>query len=99
MNSSCERSCSSLDSHKSVLGRQDRSYNVTTTELRHPYFLIASIAETFEDLGERDRALMWIARAFDAGVTPSYFQGQPPLRELIADDRYQQLAEERVDQS
>ena len=44
-----------------------------------------------------DRALLWVARAFDAGVAPSYFKGQPPLRDLIADDRYQQLAEERGD--
>ena len=53
--------------------------------------LIAHIAETFEDLGERDRALDWVARSFDAGISPSRFDDRPTLRELVADPRYQEL--------
>ncbi|MCP4897128.1 MAG: tetratricopeptide repeat protein, partial [bacterium] len=53
--------------------------------------LIAHIAETFEDLGERDQALVWVARSFEAGVSPRQFDDRPTLRELVADDRYQQL--------
>jgi serine/threonine-protein kinase len=58
--------------------------------------LIAHIAETLEDLDDRERALKWVARSFDAGVTPSRFEGRPTLRELVADDRYQQLVREKT---
>jgi serine/threonine-protein kinase len=61
--------------------------------------LIAHIAETFEDLGERKNALLWVARSFDAGVLPSRFDDRPTLRELVADDRYQELVQEKFNRS
>jgi tetratricopeptide (TPR) repeat protein/predicted Ser/Thr protein kinase len=57
--------------------------------------LIALVAETFEDLGDRNRALDWVARSFEAGVSPSRFEGRPTLRGLVADERYRRLADER----
>jgi serine/threonine-protein kinase len=59
--------------------------------------LIAHIAETFEDLGDRDQALEWVARAFDAGLSSERFDERPTLRELVADERYQLLVQERND--
>ena len=57
--------------------------------------LTAKIAETFEDLGERNRALEWVARSFAAGASPSSYEGRPTLRGLVADERYRRLAEEK----
>jgi hypothetical protein len=57
--------------------------------------LIAQVAETFEDLGERDRALEWVARSFAAGESPSRYEGRPTLRGLVADESYRALAEEQ----
>jgi serine/threonine-protein kinase len=57
--------------------------------------LIAQVAETFEDLGERNRALEWVARSFAAGESPSRYEGRPTLRGLVADERYRELAEGR----
>jgi tetratricopeptide (TPR) repeat protein len=54
--------------------------------------LIAQIAETFEDLGARNRALEWVARSFEAGESPSRFEGRPTLRGLVADEGFRRLA-------
>jgi serine/threonine-protein kinase len=56
--------------------------------------LIAHIAETLEDLDDRERALEWVARAFVAGISPARFENRPTLRELVADERYQELVRE-----
>jgi tetratricopeptide (TPR) repeat protein len=71
---------------------------VVAEEQQEPQ-LIAHIAETLEDLDDRERALVWVARAFDAGITPSRFENRPTLRELVADERYQQLVQEKFDYS
>ncbi len=60
--------------------------------------LMAQIAETFEDVGDRENALEWVARSFAMGISPSRFEIRPTLRELVADERYQQLVEESFDQ-
>ncbi len=57
--------------------------------------LLAQVAEAFEDVGERDRALDWVARSFEAGESPSRFEGRPTLRGLVADERYRRLADEK----
>jgi tetratricopeptide (TPR) repeat protein len=54
--------------------------------------LIAQVAETFEDLGDRSRALRWVARSFEAGESPSRFEGRPTLRALVADEAYRKVA-------
>jgi hypothetical protein len=56
--------------------------------------VIGNIAGTWEDLGERDRALEWVGRAFDRGVLPSRFENRPLLRGLVADERYRALVRE-----
>jgi tetratricopeptide (TPR) repeat protein/TolB-like protein len=55
--------------------------------------LISKIAETYSDLGERDRALEWVDRAFAAGEPRSRFEDRPTMSRLIADERYQALVE------
>jgi eukaryotic-like serine/threonine-protein kinase len=56
---------------------------------------MASVAAAYEDLGERERALEWVGRAFDKGVQRNEFENQPALRALIADERYRKLVDAR----
>ncbi|MEJ2188904.1 MAG: tetratricopeptide repeat protein [Acidobacteriota bacterium] len=60
--------------------------------------VLALIGETFEDAGERDRALRWMGRALAGGVPPSRFTNRPSLRGLIDDPRFQSLLPEQPDQ-
>ena len=52
---------------------------------------MATVAEGLEDLGERERALEWIGRALDAGLTPAWIERRPGLRNLTSDPRFQAL--------
>jgi hypothetical protein len=52
--------------------------------------LMARVGMSFEDLGERERALEWIAKALERGYSRSYLELSPALRELRADPRYAQ---------
>jgi serine/threonine-protein kinase len=60
------------------------------TDPQDPH-VIGNIAEIWEDLGERERALEWVGRSFERGVLPSRFENRPLQRELIADPRYRNL--------
>jgi serine/threonine-protein kinase len=51
----------------------------------------ANLAETLWDVGDHERAIEWVERAFDAGVPRSRFEGRPTLRDMIADERYRAL--------
>ena len=48
-------------------------------------------ASTYENLGMRDNALLWIGKAIKNGYSRSEVEHQPELKELVADKRYQQL--------
>lgn len=51
----------------------------------------ANLAETLWDVGDHEQAIEWVARAFDAGVPRSRFEGRPTLRDMVADERYRAL--------
>jgi len=53
--------------------------------------LMATIAESYEDLGDRDRALEWIGRALDGGLSTDWIDRHPSLNRLTQDPRYQDL--------
>jgi len=55
--------------------------------------LLALIGESYEDLGERDRALEWLGRALDNGLALSQIEGMPSLDELRKDERYRELTQ------
>ena len=78
------------------LGERDLGFeaveSAAAAELTDP-LLMVSIAETFEDLDDRERALEWVGRAFTAGVSPSEFGDNPTLRDLVADERYRSLTD------
>lgn len=49
-------------------------------------------ASTYEHLGNREQALLWIGRALTNGYPRSEIKNQPELEKLVADIRYKQLA-------
>jgi len=57
----------------------------------HDVQLMGAIAESFEDLGERDRALHWLERALKDGQSIEWVEQAPSLADLRTDPRYQQL--------
>lgn len=46
---------------------------------------------TYEHLGNREQALLWIGRALKNGYSRSEIENQPELAQLVADKRYKQL--------
>ncbi len=58
--------------------------------------IIGDVAGALEDLGDRERALEWVERAFAAGAPPSRFEKRPLLRDLVADPRYRELRLEAI---
>jgi len=56
--------------------------------------LMSVVGESYEDLGDRDRALYWLGRALDSGVTVAQLEGMPSLDKLRKDPRYAELTNE-----
>jgi len=67
----------------------DQAIAIGTKDVR----VLATIGETFEDLGERDQALVWIGKALEGGVSPDVFDSKPTLRGLVDDERYRQMVD------
>jgi serine/threonine-protein kinase len=55
--------------------------------------LMTVIGESYEDLGDRDRALLWLGRALDNGVTLAQLERMPSLDRLRKDARYGELTQ------
>jgi hypothetical protein len=55
---------------------------------------MAAIGESFEDLGERDRAVEWIEKALKAGFSTATLEEGPALRDLRSDPRFKKLIEQ-----
>jgi len=51
-------------------------------------------ASIYENLGMRDDALLWIGKAIENGYSRSEIENQPELKQLMADERYQQLLQD-----
>ena len=47
----------------------------------------------YEQLGDREQAIYWIDEALKNGYSFSEIKYQPELHKLIADDRFQAIAE------
>ena len=53
--------------------------------------LLAIIGESYEDLGDRERALEWLARALDNGLEVAQLERMPSLEALRKDARFSKL--------
>jgi hypothetical protein len=53
--------------------------------------VLATLATTYEELGDRAAALNWLGRAIDAGYSIKRVERSPWLKDLRADPRYTPL--------
>ena len=53
--------------------------------------VLSTIATTYEELGDRPKALEWLAQAIKAGQSLNSIERSPWLKELRGDERYQRL--------
>ena len=53
--------------------------------------LLASIATTYEELGDRAQALEWLAHAIKAGQSVKSIERSPWLKDLRGDERYKRM--------
>jgi serine/threonine-protein kinase len=51
----------------------------------------ATVAQAYEDIGERVLALQTLATAFRLGYSPSELERNPQMKQLLIDPRYQEL--------
>ena len=54
----------------------------------------ANIAEGYEDLGQRELAMEWLAQALDNGLTVDWIERRPSFNSLRSDVRYRELVEQ-----
>ncbi|MCU0304049.1 MAG: protein kinase [Thermoanaerobaculales bacterium] len=83
-----------LAGYYAMLGQRDRGLELIERAIALAPTdpgVMASIGESLEDLGDRDRALEWIAGAVRQGRRRVQIENHPSLRELVADERYQQM--------
>jgi len=66
---------------------------VTRQEIRDAYFM-GAIAESYEDLGERDLAVEWIGTALDNGLAVEWIKRRPSFNSLRQDDRYMDFVQQ-----
>ena len=94
----------SLAGYYAVLGKNDRASSLVEQALeiapdisRVTYFA----GHTYEQVGERDKALEWIGKALETGYPKSDVERDPWLGELRKDERFQELMnrEHRADTS
>ena len=84
---------------KYALGAGERSEaerwieRAARTETRYHGDLIR-IADTYEELGQRDKALEIVRRAYQAGADRKTLEKSRPLKDLLRDPAYQRLLEE-----
>ena len=86
-------------SYHAILGNRSRGLAVLGQAIAtdpHDPDIWAVIGEAYEDLGERDLALEWIAKAVAAGIPPARFESHPSLRGLVRDPRFRTLTQAGV---
>jgi serine/threonine-protein kinase len=87
-----------LAGYYGMIGRNDRGIELlealTEFEILDP-FLMGTISESYEDLGERDRAIQWIATALANELPVDWIESRPSFNSLREDQRYRELVEHR----
>jgi tetratricopeptide (TPR) repeat protein/TolB-like protein len=85
-----------LAGYHGVSGQNDRGIELLEAiiegDIRDVYFM-ATIAESFEDLGDRERALAWLGAALDGGLAVDYVERRPSFNRLRGDNRFKSMLE------
>ncbi|NIO29136.1 MAG: tetratricopeptide repeat protein [Candidatus Latescibacteria bacterium] len=94
------RAVASLAGYYAVIGENakamelaEQALAMSPDDMNVMYFT----GHTYEQLGEREKALEWIEKALEAGYPQKEIEGDPWLRELRKEERYQQLLQSRRD--
>ena len=83
-----------LSGYYGMLGERAQGLAVLALVLKAPPTdadSMAAIGESFEDLGDRDRAVEWIAKALKGGFSAATLEEGPALRDLRSDPRFKTL--------
>jgi serine/threonine-protein kinase len=86
-----------LGGYYGMLGERAKGLAVLELVLKTPPTdadSMAAIGESFEDLGEHDRAVEWIEKALKAGFSTATLEEGPALRDLRSDPRFKKLIEQ-----
>jgi serine/threonine-protein kinase len=54
--------------------------------------------QVYEDIGQRDQALLWVGKALDLNFPRSRIEANPDLRALVADTRYTKIVQQHAQQ-
>jgi len=76
-----------LGNRELALGLLDRATSFEIEDV----LLMALVGEAYEDAGDRDRALLWVSRALENGLDPSWIGNNPTLRR---EETYRSLAQQ-----
>jgi len=91
-----------LASYYAMVGQRDRGNElletVTRQEIRDP-LLMGSIAESFEDLGDRDQAIEWLGRALNDGLDIKWLERRPSFNSLRSDERFLEIVQKSTKSS
>jgi len=83
-----------LAGYYAVLGERGKAVSLMTRALAlapDDLEVMVSAGDTYEQLGERERALHWIRKALEHGYPPKGIERMPGLEQLRADARFQHL--------
>jgi len=85
-----------LASYCSMVGEGARAESLLSEVMRHDPSdpaLLGRIAETYEQLGRRDQALVWLDKALAAGYPAGVVDTYPGWRNARSDDRFRKIRE------
>jgi serine/threonine-protein kinase len=85
---------SDLAAYYGMVDRNDRGIELLEIVIRQEIFdpnEMGSIAESYQDLGQPDRALEWLAKALENGLSVDWIDRRPSFNSLRADPRYREM--------
>ena len=83
-----------LAGYYAVLSEKERAESLAEKGLRldpENSRIMYLAGTTYEQLGNREKALYWIGRALEHGYSLSEIEQQPELKQLLADKRFTDL--------
>jgi len=83
-----------LAGYHAMIGERDRGFELlaiaTQSDIRDAY-VMGAMAESFEDLGDRESAIQWIRDALENGLDAGWAESRPSLNNLREDPLYKDL--------
>jgi serine/threonine-protein kinase len=91
-----------LAGYHAMINERDRALELlemaTHCDIRDAY-VMGTMAESFEDLGDREQAIRWIGDALENGLAAGWAESRPSLNNLREDVRYKDLIDHNLGRS